>query len=90
MATRLYNFQILSGNSPLLQAVICTLNDSYIRDTTAIDLLTALAQHESFQVFATGDYDTLLDSTELMQDEPSEDAIEWLSSITSNLTELSL
>lgn len=90
MAIRLYNFQILTGNSPLLQAVVATLNNSYVRDTTSIDLLTALAQTESFKVFATGDYDTLLSSEDLINSEPSEDAIEWLSSITSHLTELSL
>lgn len=87
MSVRLTEFAILTGNSPLLHAVVDTLNDSYVRDTTAIDLLTALAQSENFSVYATGDYDTLLSSDDLMNDEP---AIEWLSGITSHLTELSL
>ena len=90
MSVRLTEFAILTDNSPLLQAVVSTLNDSYVRDTTSIDLLTALAQTESFIVYATGDYDTLLSSEDLINDEPSEDAIEWLSSITAHLTELSL
>lgn len=35
MSVRLTEFAILTGNSPLLQVVISTLNDSYVRDTTA-------------------------------------------------------
>lgn len=87
MSVRLTSFSIVSGNSPLLQAVVATLNNSYVRDTTSIDLLTALAQTESFKVFATGDYDTLLSSEDLINSEPSEDAIEWLNTITTQLTD---
>lgn len=82
MAIRLTEFLIIEGDTPAVEAVVFALNESWVRDTTALDLLSALAQMgETFVVQCRGDYDIVVNSEDLLDDEVQETSTEWLREI---------
>lgn len=82
MAIRLTEFTIIEGATPAVEAVVSTLNESWVRDYTALDLLAALAQSGvSFVVACSGDYDIVVNSKDCLNDEVDEESTEWLKEI---------
>ena len=82
MSIRLTQFAIVEGATPAVEAVVATLNESWVRDTTALDLLSALAQSGvSFVVACSGDYDIVVKSEDCLNDEVDDESTEWLKEI---------
>ena len=88
MATRFYHFIAMEGREiPEVALVVSTLNESYVRDTTAIGLLDALSERlgfgVNFAVICDGDYRMTYHSLEYFIDEIeiSERSVNWLQEI---------
>lgn len=83
MSLRFHTYEILEGSTdPRVVKVVDCLNDSYVRDVTAIDLLTALAaQGSKFVVACYGDYDVNIDSTDCMPEAVDSESADWLKMI---------
>lgn len=88
MSIRLTTF-ISKSNDKNVQAVLDILNGSYVRDTTALGLLEALAERlmKPFTVHCYGDYELTWRSVEYLAEavrngwSASKDSVEWLDRI---------
>ena len=88
MAVRFYRFTATEGREiPQVAKVVSVLNESYVRDTTAIGLLDALSEHMgfgvNFAVICDGDYRMTYHSLEYFIDEVEipERCTDWLKEI---------
>lgn len=78
MAVRFYQYYTDSTN-PVVQNVVRTLNSSYVKDTTALELLEAttlfLGEDVAFTVKCEGDYLRVFDSSEIDEERHSRESI---------------
>lgn len=83
MSLRFHTYEALEGfTDPRVVKVVNCLNGSYVRDVTAIDLLSALAaQGSKFVVACYGDYDVDIDSTNCMPESVDPESADWLKAI---------
>lgn len=82
MAVRFYDYSLLTEPTPQIEAVLDVLRSSYVRDTTALHLLSALAQAgERFVITCDGDYHCEIASEDCLNDELPEEAYSWINEI---------
>ena len=82
MSARFYDFKSVGTSCPEVDSVIATLNESYVSDVMALDLLRALAHSGCiFTVECSGDYDITVSSFDLCDEDPDADSVSWLHQI---------